>query len=320
MNHSINLNTKWDHMEDEVDSLAQVLNEYNIDLLLVDSYQVTSEYFKNIHQHVKVIYLDDRNAFFYHVDGIINYCHYYKEFHYESVYPELVPVNVCGNEEDGYLNGDYWHHTPDENIRFWLGCKYIPLREEFQGNAKKTIVPEIRRVMITTGGSDPYRISEVITDEILKAELNWEIHLVAGRFYDNVEHLKKKYQCNNNVYIHQNQKMSVLMEMCDIAISAGGTTLYELCSLGVPTICFAFADNQCLGTKQMQKQGIMLNLGDYTKDHNEFVSNLRSSIKKIQSENFRKEISEKMLALVDGKGAQRIARVLMERAKDVSIT
>lgn len=34
------------------------------------------------------------------------------------------------------------------------------------------------------------------------------------------------------------------MQMADLAISIGGTTLYELCTRGTPTICYIFTDNQ----------------------------------------------------------------------------
>lgn len=36
----------------------------------------------------------------------------------------------------------------------------------------------------------------------------------------------------------------MLMQKADIAISAGGFTLYELCACGTPTITYCMADNQ----------------------------------------------------------------------------
>ncbi|NLV76359.1 MAG: UDP-2,4-diacetamido-2,4,6-trideoxy-beta-L-altropyranose hydrolase, partial [Tissierellia bacterium] len=49
----------------------------------------------------------------------------------------------------------------------------------------------------------------------------------------------------NNVKFYMNVKnMKNLMINNDLAISAGGNTLYELCACGIPTIAIIIADNQ----------------------------------------------------------------------------
>ncbi|MCR5796546.1 MAG: hypothetical protein K6G63_01315 [Eubacterium sp.] len=44
------------------------------------------------------------------------------------------------------------------------------------------------------------------------------------------------------------------MQKCDIAISAAGSTLYELCACGVPTITYTTADNQIKAEKFLAKK------------------------------------------------------------------
>lgn len=51
-----------------------------------------------------------------------------------------------------------------------------------------------------------------------------------------------------------------------LAVSAGGTTLYELCACKVPTISFSFADNQEGFTEEMGEQGILFYAGDARKE------------------------------------------------------
>lgn len=46
------------------------------------------------------------------------------------------------------------------------------------------------------------------------------------------------------------------MAQCQLAVTAGGTTIYELAVLGVPFVCFSYAENQealteWLGTQQI---------------------------------------------------------------------
>ena len=49
------------------------------------------------------------------------------------------------------------------------------------------------------------------------------------------------------IKIHKNiTNMSDYMRGCEMAVSAGGTTLFELCACGIPTVCFSFAENQML--------------------------------------------------------------------------
>ena len=55
------------------------------------------------------------------------------------------------------------------------------------------------------------------------------------------------------------------MKKADIAISAGGTTLYELCACGTPTISYSFADNQLDNVEQFQKDELIDYAGDVRK-------------------------------------------------------
>lgn len=48
------------------------------------------------------------------------------------------------------------------------------------------------------------------------------------------------------MYSSECKKMSELMQQCDMAVSAAGSTLYELCACGMPTITYVLADNQKL--------------------------------------------------------------------------
>ena len=56
------------------------------------------------------------------------------------------------------------------------------------------------------------------------------------------------------------------MQEADLAISAGGTTLYELCAVGTPTICYSMADNQLDNVRQFEKDGLMYYAGDARQD------------------------------------------------------
>ena len=106
------------------------------------------------------------------------------------------------------------------------------------------------------------------------------------------------------------QHVADLMKKCDIAVSAAGSTLYELCACGTPTITYVMADNQRAGSEQFEKQGIMLmNIGD-CRNGAGFTARLKRAVEELMKDNsnsLRLRLSGNMQRVVDGYGAYRIA-------------
>lgn len=286
--HTLVLQTDWQKMESELEIFQKLIQKNHIQKLLIDSYQVTEKYLTKLHELTSIVYIDDLATFHYDVDHLINYNHYYKTIHYERKYKE-------------------------SSTKLWLGCNYIPLREEFQKIEEKKICCKIENIMITTGGTDPYHVCFLLAQKLAEKYSDINIHVVAGKFFDNVTCLKQLEKEKKNVILHQNiNRMSDLMQKCDLAISAGGTTLYELCACGVPSICFCMADNQSLGVMEMAKEDIMLTAGDVRYSNEEFYDRILELVEKMKSKETRKLFSKQMQKLVDGKGAERIANIIME--------
>lgn len=81
--YAIVLHTDWNNMEGELPALRKVITENQIDKMLIDSYQVTEKYLKELSRFVKIVYMDDLNEFDYPVDAIICYANYWKKFNYQ---------------------------------------------------------------------------------------------------------------------------------------------------------------------------------------------------------------------------------------------
>ena len=133
------LNTRWDDMESELDILKNIIFKYGIRMLLIDTYQVTEKYLRELTKITKTIYLDDVNMFHYPVNGIVCYANYYKKFQYANHYSD---------------------------IDLYLGLQYVPLRKEFQNCQKKVIRNQIENVLLLSGGSDNYHILKGILEVI----------------------------------------------------------------------------------------------------------------------------------------------------------
>ena len=112
-----------------------------------------------------------------------------------------------------------------------------------------------------------------------------------------------------NIRLHRNvENMADLMLLCDIAITAGGSTMYELCACRLTAVSFSFADNQLPGVLCMDRNGLIPYAGDVRvekkdtfKDMLELLQGLKVDYKK------RKKIEALMQSFVDGLGGQRLA-------------
>lgn len=116
---------------------------------------------------------------------------------------------------------------------------------------------------------------------------------------------------NANVILHENvSRMSEIMLKSDMAISAGGSTLYELCACGTPTLAIVIADNQREMVDMMSSEGYIISLGW----HGELADmELLQKIKLLCADyEKRVSLSKKMQKLVDGEGVRRIVEEIIK--------
>lgn len=280
------LDSVWTDMESDLSALKAVIKGYRPVLLLIDSYFVTSRYFRVLSGMARTVYIDDMNKECWNVDAIINY-----------------NIFACVYDYSWYRK---------TGTKLILYPQFAPLRTEFRNCPKHTIQDEITDILVSAGGADPECIMERIMGEICPGWQNVRFHFAVGALNPRLEGIKVLAEAGENIILHINeQHMSQLMIECDIAISAAGTTLYELCATGIPAITYTLADNQIVAAGQFEAQGIMLNAGDCRKDDN-FLKRLDLLLKElVNDKKQREELSRRMQALVDGNGARRIVEELI---------
>lgn len=192
-----------------------------------------------------------------------------------------------------------------------LGSRYVPLRPEF---AKEKIVvgEQVKSVFLTTGGTDSYHMITGILERLQRGRADrLEKYVVIGPFYRDYARLEQLSSEDKRLIIYQNiPDIAGIMRKSDIAISAGGTTLAELASCGVPTICFAMADNQLPGTGAYAADGIMLYAGDVRDNREAVLDTIEDFLDRLESRILRRQLNDKAKEVIDGKGAQRIAEAI----------
>ncbi len=287
---SIVLNTDYRDMESEILKLSEILNKD--DIILVDSYQVTVKFYKELGRICKTACLEDMGEP-YPVDVLINY----------NIYGPLL--------KDKYENNHDRENLPQE---VYLGLEYMPLRELFRTGLEYDLKDKVNNVMFTTGGSDPLYVSGAILNRITSIP-NITIHVLSGPFNKNADRLKAEYGRFENVIIHENIKdIKALMKKCDVVITATGVTIYEVSALGVPMICFYFAENQRQGAEEIERLTDIVNAGCFADDCVGTAEKIyKTLLRCIDDYDYRMTIHNQEKRLIDGNGAFRLVDKIIKK-------
>lgn len=291
------LGTVWDDLNQETEILCTYTKEHSVELLLLDSYYVTEDYLKKLSYYTKIVYIDDLYRFAYPVDTVINY----SIFADVSLYKRL-------------------YQPSGLNTHFLIGGRYVPLRNEFALKPFK-VQPQIEKVLITTGGTDQLNIAGNLLQAVIEnCELcKLDYHVIVGCFNQNKDILRSLADLYLNIHLHERvENMAEWMRICDVAVSAAGTTTYELCACGIPSVCLEVADNQ-EGAKRWEEKGYMLYAGNACEESRGCIEKCIEALlfyKNHYAE--RKEKSIRMQSLVDGYGARRIAKYIVNDCWNMS--
>ena len=282
------LDSSWQKPEEELNTLLPMLRESGRGVFFADSYYVTAEYLRQVGKVIPVCCMDDKGIPGLPVDLLVNY-------------------NIFA--------GQSLYAPSDGKTDYLLGTQYAPLRKEFR-NAYQPVRDVAERVLITTGGSDRYNLAgRIVENALQKLETrDLEYCVVSGPYNEFLPQLAELEEQYENVHIYQNVTyMSELMQSCDIAVTAGGSTMYELCAVGVPILCFSFVDNQEKVVEGFREQKVVSFAGNYLTQGERMIALVTEQIDMLQSSvGMRLASSEKERKLVDGQGAWRIARRLCE--------
>ena len=147
------------------------------------------------------------------------------------------------NVADVVFDALYEHDIGEDHV--FTGHKYYILKDEFYFQPQKIITQQVNNVLITFGGTDPNNFTEKVIDSILNTNYEGRINVILGLGYGGLERLIDKYESNQSIQIYRNvSNISEFMFKADIIFTSAGRTMFEVCSLGVPTICLCQNDRE----------------------------------------------------------------------------
>lgn len=228
----ININS--DDLEEELEEVKKIILEEKIDTILTDSYFLSDKYLLELKKYVDtLISIDDNSLYYYPSDFIIN----------GNIYANGLDYKIINNKS-----------------KLLLGTEYTILRDEFQNEFNYIVNEQVKNILITMGGSDINDFTPFVLDSIKEIDVN--INVIIGKSFKCIDKIKSIAKGNKNInLIYNPSNISEIMKNTDIAISASGSTVYELGVIGVPTILIIQAKNQENIAYELDKNNIMINLG-----------------------------------------------------------
>ena len=140
------------------------------------------------------------------------------------------------NHADVVFDSFYEHDFGEENV--FSGYKYFVLKDEFYFRSSKFINEGVSNVLVAFGTSDPDNLTEKVVDSILSTNYEGRVNVILGLANNNLERLISKYERNPLIQIYRDvSNISEFMYNADIIFTSAGRVMYEVCSMGVPTIC-----------------------------------------------------------------------------------
>lgn len=224
-------------------------------------------------------------------------------------------VETLLDQNLGKATSDYSALVPP-SCKLLLGPSYALLRPEFAALRVKSLARRghghLRKILITMGGVD----LQNATGEVLDAlhawgpSVNLSVTVVMGHcapWRDRVIEQTRHLPFNTEVLVNV-QGMSNLMCNADLVIGAAGSTAWELCCLGLPTIQLVLAENQRPIAKALNQVGAALVI-----ERTDLAANLISKMEQLmQDPEQLVSMSNAASMLVDGLGSDRVALYLQE--------
>ena len=203
-----------------------------------------------------------------------------------------------------------------------LGPRYSLLRQEFRTWAEwQRTVPQLgRKVLVTMGGGDPDNVTLRVLEALNRVDVpQLEAKVVVGPANPHHEILSQAVASSQiDIELLDNvTDMPGLMAWDDVAVSAAGSTCWELAFMGLPSILMVLADNQVENTAKLVEAGVAESLGWASAASSKNISDAITGL--LKDPKGRETFSELGRRLVDGRGCERVTTRLLEKPSAKSL-
>jgi spore coat polysaccharide biosynthesis predicted glycosyltransferase SpsG/GNAT superfamily N-acetyltransferase len=204
----------------------------------------------------------------------------------------------------------------------WLlrGSRYTPLRQRVvdarrpgadTGDGEEPEVGQVARsVLVVMGGTDPVGLAPVAVDLLARTGLVLEVTAIAVRENGRAARAAAQDSALSLTVVDPVDDLATLMARHDLVISAAGTSVWELCCIGVPTAALWAVDNQRAGYDRVVAAGAAVGLGgpDLGTDQEASEHAVDLLTRVLTDSVIRADLVRAGRRVVDGLGAWRVVR------------
>lgn len=272
------INASWLQVDLNTDAIetAQILIASSpVDCLIIDHYGIDQRWETLIEEYVrKIVVIDDL-----------------------ADRPHQCSILLDQNRSD---TADRYHDLVPNSCVKLVGTSYAILRPAFR-TVKKQLAERdgrINRILVFFGGTDPTN-ETIKTLQVLSDVKYSNLHLdvVVGEMNKNKDVIQEICSHMPNAFFHcQIDYMAELMGKAGLAIGAGGSSTWERCYLGLPSLSIVTADNQREITKVVHDKGATRFLGVSAEVTTKTIENGLDTM--LANPSLVKEISEQALQLM----------------------
>jgi CMP-N-acetylneuraminic acid synthetase len=202
----------------------------------------------------------------------------------------------------------YEHDLGEPNV--FTSHKYFVLKNEYYYQPPKIITSDVNRVLVAFGQFDSNNFTEQVIDAILSTTYDGRVDVVLGLDYEGIDGLISKYESNPRIQIYRNvPNFSEFIFKADIIFTSPNKSMYEICSMGVPTICLCKDDRDVSHVFANSKNGF-INLG--RGENLERQDIVDEFAKLVNDFDLRMDLHRKMLAIDLKHGFENICAVIEE--------
>lgn len=212
----------------------------------------------------------------------------------------------------GKTPADYYELVP-EHCALLLGPQYALLQPMYAELHPRTPPRQgpIKNILVYFGGGDQNDLTGMAVRALLGLKQpDLQIHVVMGSSYSHKASLKELAKTYSNILLHQNlPSLALLMLKADLSIGAGGSTSWERCCLGLPSMVITLAKNQEPIANALMQQDLAVWLGT-EQDVNK--SKIEDSLTETLSQQEKLiEWSKRCLSVTQGLGASNLADYML---------
>jgi UDP-2,4-diacetamido-2,4,6-trideoxy-beta-L-altropyranose hydrolase len=209
---------------------------------------------------------------------------------------------------------DYEGLVPNE-ARLLLGPTFAPVRPEFaalRGTALGWRGEPVQRILVSLGLTDLGGVTARIVGRLRLRVGETGLDIVLGASAPSLPGLAKVARRDPRLAMHvDTTQMARLTAEADIAVGAAGSSTWERCTLGLPTLMVILAENQRAAAEAMAARDAALVVDLAAPDFDARFD--RALTRLMVDADLRRGLAARSSQICDGEGAGRTAAVFLQR-------